>query len=51
LYAYEILEHNGLLDEIQQAGTIAVHAESCSKTAALISLKSVDAIMGWRVFP
>jgi len=50
LYAYEILEYNGLLDEIQQAGTIVVHAESCSKTAALISLKTVDAILGWRVF-
>jgi len=50
LYAYEILEYNGLLDEIKQAGTIVVHAESCSKTAALISLKSVDAILGWRVF-
>ena len=50
LYAYEILEYNGLLDEIQQAGTIVVHAESCSKTASLITLKSVDAIIGWRVF-
>lgn len=50
LYAYEILEHNRLLDEIQQAGTIVVHAESCSKTAALISLEAVDAILGWRVF-
>ena len=26
------------------------HAESCSKTAALVTLKSVDAIIGWRVF-
>ena len=50
LYAYEILENAGMLEEIQQAGTIVVHAESCSKTAALISLKSVDAIIGWRVF-
>ncbi|UCE97301.1 MAG: molybdate ABC transporter substrate-binding protein [Dehalococcoidia bacterium] len=50
LYAYEILEHNRLLDDIQQAGNIIVHAESCSKTAALISLKTVDAILGWRVF-
>jgi len=50
LYAYEILEHNGLIDKIKEAGTIVTHAESCSKTASLIALKSVDAIMGWRVF-
>ena len=50
LYAYEILEYNGLLEAIQQAGTIVTHAESCSKTAALITLDAVDAIMGWRVF-
>ncbi len=50
LYAYEILEHNGLLNDIQQAGNIIVHAESCSKTAALISLQTVDVILGWRVF-
>ncbi len=50
LYAYEILEFNGLLKEIQQAGTIVTHAESCSKTAALITLDAVDAILGWRVF-
>ena len=50
LYAYEILENAGMLNEIQQAGTIVTHAESCSKTAALIMLDAVDAIMGWRVF-
>jgi molybdate transport system substrate-binding protein len=50
LYAYEILEYNSLLDEIQQEGTIITHAESCSKTAALITLDAVDAILGWRVF-
>jgi len=50
LYAYEILEHNGLIDDIKEAGTIVTHAESCSKTASLIALKSLDAILGWRVF-
>ena len=50
LYAYEILEKNSLLDEIQQSGSIVTHAESCSKIAALITLDAVDAVMGWRVF-
>jgi molybdate transport system substrate-binding protein len=48
LYAYEILEYNGLLKEIEP--NIVTHAESCSKTATLVALKSVDAILGWRVF-
>jgi molybdate transport system substrate-binding protein len=48
LYAYEILEHNGLLEEVEK--NIVTHAESCSKTATLVALKSVDAILGWRVF-
>jgi molybdate transport system substrate-binding protein len=48
LYAYEILEYNGLMAEIEP--NIVTHAESCSKTAALVALKSVDAILGWRVF-
>jgi molybdate transport system substrate-binding protein len=50
LYAYEILEHNGLIDDIIEAGTIVTHAESCSKTASLVVLESVDAVLGWRVF-
>ena len=48
LYAYEILEFTTLLDEV--APNIVTHAESCSKTATLVALKSVDAIIGWRVF-
>ncbi|MFX0204302.1 MAG: molybdate ABC transporter substrate-binding protein, partial [Candidatus Hodarchaeota archaeon] len=47
-YAKEILEVNGLYDEVEP--NIVVYAESCSKTAALIPLGTVDAIMGWRVF-
>jgi molybdate transport system substrate-binding protein len=50
LYAVEILEFNGLIDDIKETGTIVTYAESCSKTASLIALKSVDAIIGWRVF-
>lgn len=48
LYAYEILEYNNLLVEVMP--NIVTHAESCSKTASLVALKSVDAILGWRVF-
>lgn len=48
LYAYEILESNNLLSEVEP--NIVTHAESCSRTATLIALKSVDAILGWRVF-
>ena len=29
---------------------IVTHAESCSKTAALVVMDKVDAVMGWRVF-
>ena len=50
LYAYEILEYNGLIDEVREAGTIVTHAESCSRTASFVAFKSVDAILGWRVF-
>ena len=48
LYAVEILEASGLLEKVEP--NVVVHAESCSKTAALIAMKRVDAILGWRVF-
>jgi molybdate transport system substrate-binding protein len=48
LYAVEILEYNNLLEDVSK--NIVTHAESCSKTAALLSLKSVDAVIGWDVF-
>lgn len=48
LYAVEVLEYNHLLDQVQK--NIVTHAESCSKTAALIGLKEADAIIGWDVF-
>ena len=49
LYAIEILDHNNLLEEVGK--NIVTYAESCSKTASLVALKSVDAILGWDVFP
>jgi len=48
LYAYEILDYNHLLAEVSK--NIIVNAESCDKTATLIALKSVDAVIGWDVF-
>ena len=48
LYAVEILEYNNMTDKVKP--NIVVHAESCSKTAALVVMDKVDAIIGWRVF-
>jgi molybdate transport system substrate-binding protein len=48
LYAVEIFDYNHLLADISK--NIVVNAESCEKTATLISLKSVDAVIGWDVF-
>lgn len=48
LYAVEILDYNNLLAEVSK--NIVVNTESCDKTATLISLKSVDAVIGWDVF-
>jgi molybdate transport system substrate-binding protein len=48
LYAVEILDHNNLLADVGK--NIVVQAESCEKIATLISLKSVDAVIGWDVF-
>jgi len=48
LYAIEIFDHNHLLADIGR--NIVVNAESCERTATLISLKSVDAVIGWDVF-
>jgi len=47
-YAVEILEYNGLKEDVEK--NIVVHAESCSKTLALVTMGQVDAIIGWRVF-
>ncbi len=48
LYAVEILEAAGLSERIRPK--MATYAESCAKTAQLIALDSVDAVIGWRVF-
>ena len=47
-YAVELLEYNGLYENVEP--NIVVHAESCSKTAALVTAKQVDAVIGWGVF-
>jgi molybdate transport system substrate-binding protein len=48
LYGVEILEHNGLLDAVLP--NVVTFGASCSKTADLAAIGSVDVILGWRVF-
>ncbi len=48
LYAVEILERAGLAEQVKP--NIVTYAESCEKTASLVALGSVDAILGWSVF-
>ncbi len=48
LYAVEILDSNKLLESVFP--NIVTQATSCDATATLISLKAVDAVMGWSVF-
>ena len=48
LYAIEILDNNNQLADVYK--NIVTQASSCDNTATLISLKSVDAVMGWSVF-
>jgi molybdate transport system substrate-binding protein len=48
LYAVEILDYNHFLAEV--GNNIVTYAESCEKTATLLSLKQVDAVIGWHVF-
>ncbi len=51
LYAVEIIEKN-LNPQEKQAlrKNLVNYTESCEKTATAISLKAVDAVIGWRVF-
>lgn len=51
LYAAEIVEKN-LTPEEKAAflKNVINHTESCEKTATAVSLKAVDAIIGWSVF-
>ncbi|OGP53011.1 MAG: molybdate ABC transporter substrate-binding protein [Deltaproteobacteria bacterium RBG_13_52_11] len=48
LYAVEVLEQNGLLQQVQK--NIVTHAPSCEATASLLVMKKVDAVIGWDVF-
>jgi molybdate transport system substrate-binding protein len=48
LYAAEVLERAGLSQRVRP--NIVTHAESCEKTAQLVALGTVDAVMGWEVF-
>lgn len=50
-YAVEIIEKNLSEQEKKQfRENLKNYTESCDKTAAAISLKTVDAVIGWRVF-
>ena len=48
LYGIELLVENGLLSKVMK--NVVTMAGSCSRTANLAALGSVDAIIGWRVF-
>lgn len=51
LYAVEIIEKTFTPEEKQAfRDNIANYTESCEKTATAISLKTVDAVIGWSVF-
>jgi molybdate transport system substrate-binding protein len=50
-YAVEIIEKNLTLSEKEKfKKNLVNYTESCEKTASVISLKAVDAVIGWRVF-
>jgi len=48
LYAVELLERNGLLEEVMN--NVVTFGGSCSKTANLAAMGQLDAILGWKVF-
>jgi len=50
-YAVEIVEKNlTLIEKEKFRKNLVNYTESCEKTANVISLKAVDAVLGWRVF-
>jgi len=50
-YAVEVLEKNLTPEERRQfRKNLVTTVESCEKTANIISLKSVDGVLGWEVF-
>ena len=51
LYAVEIIEKNlSPAEKEKLRKNVVNHTESCEKTANVISLRAVDAVIGWRVF-
>lgn len=48
LYAVEVLEANDMTAKVRP--NLLGMVESCAKTAAMISLNQVDAVLGWREF-
>lgn len=48
LYAVEVFERAGLSERIRP--NVVTQAESCEKTAQLVALGHVDAVLGWEVF-
>lgn len=51
LYATEIIDNNFTAEEKQAfKKNLINYTESCDKTATAISLRTVDAVIGWRVF-
>ena len=48
LYAVEVIVGSSRSVEVKE--NIVTHAESCAKTAQLIAMGQVDAVLGWRVF-
>ncbi len=48
LYAVEIMERAGLGEKVRP--NIVTYFESCAKVANAVSLRSVDAVLGWREF-
>jgi molybdate transport system substrate-binding protein len=47
LYGVEVLERAGLADRVRP--NVVTHAESCEKTAQLVALGTVDAVLGWEL--
>jgi molybdate transport system substrate-binding protein len=50
-YAVELIEKNLSADERRQLrSNIVSYTESCDKTATVVALQAVDAVIGWEVF-
>lgn len=48
LYAVEVLERAGLAEQVRP--NIVSNTESCAKTAQIVAMGQVDAVVGWDVF-